>query len=393
MASSAPNREGLKERDRGERALLGLARPASAPDRLRQRAKQVALLAPIACHAVVGEPALKRDNRVLVQTGQEAFTPMGLEDVGPLVRRHPIGEAQRPGVLSGRLAVRAQHCCARRGCRRVPAYRIRVAGRLGMVREPGEIASAVRRGQQARERAPVQSHLPVRRERLLHREPGQFVAERDRVAGGLEHPRGQALLEACRRDLCQRLQQPDFGRLRDDRDRVDQRPRRLAESRGSGEDGISHRFRNAVGGRRDGLGDEERVAARARVQDIGVNRGGRRQRPDGVARQATDVEPGDEPAARELTQEQSERIRAAHLLVPKARHDQRRHPIDPSHDQPEHVEGCLVRPVDVLHHHHGGPLAGELAQDRDGHVMRCSTRRHLGFEFPADDLRNVEQRP
>ena len=91
-------------------------------------------------------------------------------------RREAFGEPERPRILGGGLAVRAERSRALGGLPARSEHRVAVARRLGMVREPREIGSAV--GGSRAPRAPsMKSDLRFGAQRLLDGKAGELVAE------------------------------------------------------------------------------------------------------------------------------------------------------------------------------------------------------------------------
>ncbi len=89
--------------------------------------------------ATVLERFLDRRGRRILLVGHIALAGAALEQLRALSRGQSISESQCPCVLRRRLAVRAERrrlgSC--RGCE--AKHRVDVAGRLGVVREPGQI--------------------------------------------------------------------------------------------------------------------------------------------------------------------------------------------------------------------------------------------------------------
>jgi hypothetical protein len=192
---------------------LGLrAAVAGAEEHVREPTHPVALAQPIAERPVARERVLHRLDRLAAVVGAEGGAEPALEERDPLLGRQIAAEAQRSRVLGGRLAMRADRLGASRRGRRVLEHGAGVAGGLGVVGEPRRIGGAGRRGDERRQRGPVQLDPAVGRERLLDRHAGQLVTERDAVGGRRQHARAQALLQAGELVLGgQRLEQPELG--------------------------------------------------------------------------------------------------------------------------------------------------------------------------------------
>lgn len=118
-----------------------------------------------------------------------------LEQLGLSLERELVGEAKRARVLIPRLSMCTQVRRTRAGGGCVAQDGVGVAGRVRMVRQPGEVRDSSGRCGERGDGTLVERSLPVRRNRFLDRQPGEIVPERDRVGLGVEHPRRQALLE------------------------------------------------------------------------------------------------------------------------------------------------------------------------------------------------------
>ena len=131
-----------------------------------------------------------------------------------------------------------------------------------------------------------------------------------------------------------------------------------------GEHRVDHRRGDVVRGRREHLGDEERVARGEREE--------RRGRGGGAARQPGDRGPG-EPREREaLHRRAAEPAQhalqaAADLPVAERHHDHGGELVDAAADVAQDVEGRVVGPVDVLEHEHGRPGPAQLGEDGGQH--------------------------
>ena len=109
-----------------------------------------------------------------------------------------------------------------------------------------------------------------RRDRLLDGEAGELVPERHARRLGVSMP--EARHSSSRRRLAgERLEQPELGVRRDDRDRLEQRLRGGAEARGAGEHRFPDRVRDRSRSRGERLDDEERVAGGLAVELVGVD--------------------------------------------------------------------------------------------------------------------------
>ena len=179
-------------------ALASAVRPMQVSSRERSRRAPLARKQ-IATGAVDAQRLGERLHRLLAHVGEIAGVAEALEQVGALLRRQAVGEAQRPPVLVLGLARGADRGGVLGGRGRVAQDGRRVGGRLGVMGEPRQVGRPDRRLGQRGESAAVQRDRPVRRERLLDRQPRQLVAEGDAALLGAKHARAQALLERVER--------------------------------------------------------------------------------------------------------------------------------------------------------------------------------------------------
>ena len=217
----------------------------------------------------------------------------------------------------------------RRGCE--AKHRLDVAGRLGVVREPGQIGSASRWVDERGERPAMQIDPSVERDRFLDGETPELVPERDGRRLGHEHARHQALLERLNRFCGERLQQPELGPRRHGCHRLKQPPRPSTEARGTGEDRVPHRVRNLIGARGERLDDEERIAGGLAIQLARIDAVRLGQLRDRRRRERSELQPSNRPARCQLAQHDPQRVRPGELVVAITHHDQGRNGLDPAH--------------------------------------------------------------
>ena len=176
----------------------------------------------------------------------------------------------------------------------------------------------------------MQPDPAVERDRLLDREPGEIVAERDAGRLRREHSRGQAFLEPADRFPRERLEQPELGALRHDRDGVEQRPRLAVQARSAGE----HRIPDGVGYRRGARGerldDEERIAGRLGVDLVGIDPVRCGELRDRRLRQRRELEAPHCAVRRQLAEHDPKRMAAIELVVAEGGDDQHRQVLDPA---------------------------------------------------------------
>jgi hypothetical protein len=131
-----------------------------------------------------------------------------------------------------------------------------------------------------------------------------------------------------------------------------------------GEHRVDHRRGDVVRGRREHLGDEERVARGEREE-----RGGR---GGGATREPGHRGPGEPrerqaPHRRAAEPAQHALQAAADLPVAERHHDHGGELVHAAADVAQDVEGRVVGPVDVLEHEHGRPGPAQLGEDGGQH--------------------------
>ncbi len=98
----------FEQRYRGRGRGVALAAPARRVQRAREPAQRVALAQLVTFLAPQGEGALAGLDRVLHAVQQRGLVAERVVQAGGVAGPGPVGEPQRPLVLRGRLAVRAQ---------------------------------------------------------------------------------------------------------------------------------------------------------------------------------------------------------------------------------------------------------------------------------------------
>ena len=349
--------------------------PADALD-LGQLEQRAGLLQPVAqlVEGLHGGPA--RPDRLGGLAGQVALVAAPFQQGRSRPRIEMVSVPQGPLVLRGGLPVRAERGRLGRGRRRVPEHGGRVHGRLGVMRQPRQVHPAMRRPGQHRQRPPVQGEPTTWVERLLDREPGQFVAEGDGAGRFGDHPRGEAAAKLLRGAGNHLLEQPHLGMWRRYRHRLHHGAAVLAEPGDAGQHGIAHRFGYRLLFGCQNLGDEERVASRLAVELRPVEASTAGQILHRRFRQRRDPDPG---AARwQLTEQHPQWMGPVQLVIAIRRQEQDRPVAHAAGQEPEHVEGRLVGPVQVFEHHDGGPSGPGLGKE--------GARDLVGPAAPADGI-------
>ncbi len=331
-----------------------------------------------------GQPGL---DGVLRTAREVALVGAAVEQVGAGGRVEPAGEAQRPGVLGGGLAVGPQRGGPLARGRGVPQHRVAVAGGLGVVGQPGGVGAG---GVERRQGPAVQRDPAVRRQRLLDGHAGDLVAEADAVALADQDARGEAALELGHGLAGHGLEQRQLGTLGQDRDRVEQLAGARVEPGGPGQDRVAHRVGHERAARGEHLGDEERVAAGQPVQPPGVDVAAR-QRGHARLAQRGERDPVD-GLARQLAEHDPQRMRPVELVVAVGREHQHAGGLDAPGQQADGVEGGLVGPVQVLEHQRRDPGAAQGAEQRRDHRARRAAGGHDVGELAAELVGDVEER-
>ena len=338
------------------------------------------------------ERLLERVDGLAAVVGAEGGSRSALEQVDPARKRQIATEAQRPRVLGRRLAMCADRLSPCRRGRREAQHRVRVAGGLGVVREPRGIGNTGRRGRERRERIAVQRRPAVRRQRLLDRHAGELVAEGDALGGPGQHARAEAFVEAGELLPRQRLEQPELGLWLGHGHRAEQRPRRRAEARRAGEDGIADGRWDLSIATLQHLREEERVARRPAVELVGVDPVWLGELRHRLGRQPRDLAAIDPPRRGQLPQDDPQPRAEVEVVVAIRGDDQGGRRLDLPREQPQDVEGGLVGPVQVLEHQHGRCSARELAQQCRRHLVRSRAARGDLGEVATCVFGHVEQR-
>ena len=267
-----------------------------------------------------------------------------------------------------------------------------VARGLGMVSEPGEVESAARWVGERGQRSPVQVDLSVEHNRLLDGETGKLVSEHDTVRLGREHARCQALVQTADLVSDERLQQPEVGLRRDDRNRLEHRPRRGTEARGAREHGVPDRVGDLLASGGERLGDEKRVPGRLSVELFGIDTTRLGELRDRRGGERLDRKPADRFAGHELPENDPKRMVVLELVAPERGQDKRRNRVSPATEQPEDVEAGLVRPVHVLEDE-DRRCSFELADERGSDLMRPGSTPRERLDLSSCDLGDIEKRP
>jgi hypothetical protein len=190
-----------------------------------------------------------------------------------------------------------------------------------MMRQRSDVGIRASVSSECHERALVQPDASLGRDRLLDRQSGKLVPKRDARALRGQDARSQALIETVDELARERIQQRQLELPGNDRDGVEQPPRRRRQARGPCKHCVAHTLRDLLASRREHLGDEERVAARAAVQLLGIDSVRAGQLRDRSSRQRIQLHPPG--AAHQLSQHEPKLVRPVKLVVTIAGQQQR----------------------------------------------------------------------
>ena len=291
--------------------------------------------------------------------------------------------------MGQRLAVSAGPRRLARGLRTDREDGVDVAGRHRVVHQARALGTILRA--QRRDDGLVEQPHARHREAALDRAPRQLVAEPESVGAVFDHAR-----ELGRGQRAHRLAEQDRGQLgRDVRGHHRQALERLAavrvEPAQAGEHGVLDAGRDLAGRRGERLGDEERVAARQRVNGGRVAARAARQRLHRIARQRRELDPVHRTAG-ERTEQPVQGMARIELVAGRQDED-RADGLDPARRVAEHVERGVVGPVDVLDDEDGRTLLGELLQQRGEDAIDRTLVGQRGRQRAAAPDRRVVQRP
>ncbi len=344
----------------------------------RQGAQVGGLGARVGVRAVpIGEPRVRVD-RGLELPGQAAFVGVRGEPVGQVI----AGLALRDGlgVVRHGLPARAalQRLARRRGRERRDGAR--VARAHGVMHAPRERHRGLAGLRQRPQHGGMERAGGRRRQRVLDGDAGELVAEEVGVAGRVEQARVQALLDDAGRRLQQGLHQRGLDARWHGGGQADDGPRRGAEPGKARQHQVLHALRHALGAVAQHLADEQRIAARERMQAGGRAHRRARQLADGHLRQRRQREPRDE-AGRQLADQAAQRVRGRDLVVAPRQHQQAGHAVDAPAQELQQVQRGVVGPVHVLEHGDHGPRAARQVGE---HRLEQGLARVPGLQLRAE---------
>ena len=237
-----PGWKRLEQAERSRCRLLSLPKQAAARQH-RHDPGQVDRLGPHVARAPMElDRCFERVDRLHLLVGVVERVGLALEQRGAFLVGETVREAEGPGVLLGRLAMRTERLGALGRGDRIAQSRLGFGGGFGMVGEPSRIGRADRRLLERHDREAVQAGGSARLDRLFDGASRKLVSELDPAVARTKRSRAEAFLERVDAGRRQRLQQPELDPLRHDRDGVEQRPCGFAQRGDAGKDGIPDRL-------------------------------------------------------------------------------------------------------------------------------------------------------
>ena len=243
-------------------------------------------------------------------------------------------------VVRDRLAMRPGRDRLLRRRRPVPDDHVVLAELGGMVQHPGHVGRT-RPGQQGGQDRLVARHPTDGRQRVHYGPAGQLVPERDPPRRHGQHAPLLGFGERGDAARHERVDEPAVHSGRNDRELLQRvAGRRIqAGQPGAHRPGDGRRY-HAQLARREDHGDEERHHL------LGI---GSAEPPYRVDRQRRQCQPPYPRRRRREPEQLRQRMVAGQLVVPVGQHEHDGQLADPADEVPQHVQGRLVGPVDVLH--------------------------------------------
>jgi hypothetical protein len=158
--------------------------------------------------------------------------------------------------------------------------------------------------------------------------------------------------------------------------------RAFVQPRDPGQHRVAHRRRDGVIGRREHLGDVERVAGRPAIQLPWSTPADPASAATASAESAGQRHPVCSVTG-QLAEHDPQRMRAVELVVAVGREHQRRDRLDATGEQAHDVQRGLVGPVQVLEHHDARSPLGQLRGQRGDELGGRGALRDDGAELAA----------
>ena len=361
---------------------------AEAPHHRAQAAQVVTLAEPVAESTPQLQGPLSSLRRLLPGVHEAQLQGERVEQLGLAARTEPVGAANRPVVLGGRLPMGALDGRGVPRAAGVVKGQVVGAAVLRVVRQPRVVRAAP--PQQLVEDRSVRRGAAVRRDGPVDRTAGDVVAEAKSRAVADEESGVHQLVEILHRDAGGGAEQRRLDPRPHERRDVEGAPRRAAQGGGPGEHRIPGRRRDD---RRPGahdLADEERVPAGEAVQLGGLQVGALDESGHGLARQGRHVDAAGRALCREVAEGHPDGIGHAEGVVAVGRDDQHGQAAQPPPQVAQHVERRLVGPVQVLEHHDGRTRGAQPLPERGEELLSGRVPAHRRPRRAAQQLGDLD---
>jgi hypothetical protein len=240
----------------------------------------------------------------------------------------------------------------------------------------------------------VDGAAAMRRDRLLHRHPGDLMPELQPPAIPGQQPGRKNLIDDRWSARRHRLHQPQITAGPDERRGVQHIPGPAAQPGGACQHHVPGRCRDLAHLRLQHLGEVERVPARQPVQLGCIKPAGTGQPPYRAGGQRRELDPPGRPLPAELTQCGAQRVIPRQVIVSVGGKQQHLGIRQPPAKEPQQVDARLIGPVDVLHDHHiQRSRLADLAQQRPEQLLAASSGAAQLRQLPAQLCGQVKQRP
>ena len=277
--------------------------------------------------------------------------------VGPVLDADQGLVLEHRPVVRDRLPVRPRGGRLAGGPRTLAEHGLEVSARDRVVHEAARVGVA-ERDERIQDTA-VEDHLPCPGDRPEHGHPGELVPERDLGVDDVQQPGLLGRRQPVPRIVHESGREPRLDGAGDHRELLDEVTGVRREAGEALDRGTHHRRRGRRRRARQDLGDQVGVAG-GEVEDlVGVHLVPVAQRPDRLGRQRRQREGG---RGGGRGRHQGAESRRGRLVVPERHDEEGADRGEPTRGVPEHVEGALVGPVQVLDDQHRG---GSVVEGRD----------------------------
>jgi hypothetical protein len=207
-----------------------------------------------------------------------------------------------------------------------------------------------------------------------------------------DHPGCEALGETGDVGSDQRFHQPQLDLWRRDRDRLENRRRRRAETGSAREDRVLDCRGELLCTRCEHLDGEERIPSRLREQRVGIDTVRLGETRDCSSGERQDLEAPDGARTRERSEQETQGVRAIDLVVAVAQKNECRSRVEPAAEQGDHVERRLVCPLDVVEYQHGRRARAQLSDECRRHCLGPSSLVDDVCQLAAHRVGHVDER-